>query len=54
MIKRQDLKTKTHIKIDDDPGLYENIVRIIALAVIVASLDKKEAEKVQKTYFENL
>jgi len=54
LIKKLELKANTHLKLEDDKDLYERIMKIIALAILIAPMDPEEAEKVQKTYLENL
>ena len=49
-----ELKARVLLKYKDDPALYEQILKIILLALAIADMDKEEAEKYQKTYFANL
>ena len=54
MIKKPELKANTRLKLEDDKDLYERIMKIIALAILIAPIDPEEAKRVQKTYLENL
>jgi len=51
---KQEFKTNTCLIYDEDPDLYERIMKIIALAILIAPMSQEEAEKTQKTYLENL
>ncbi|GEM_PF-4939237 len=51
---RPELKARVILKYKDDPALYEQILKIIVLALAIADMDKEEAERFQKTYFANL
>ncbi len=51
---KPELRARVILQHKDDPALYEQILKIIILALAIADMDKEEAEMYQKTYFPNL
>jgi len=54
MGKCPELKARVHIEFKDDPVLYEELLRMIMLAIEISDMDEEEALNYQETFLNNL
>lgn len=54
MAKHPELTAQLHLEYKDNPAAYEQLMKLVSLAIEIADMDEDQAAKFQEIYLKDL